>query len=128
MDQNPGLVLTQCDHPSPLKMHTLIYDDEVEYKPLQMASITATLFHPSTPSKLLFGSSGIRRGGCEKVFGSIFHPLVLPEALHSSYPQFRKNFFCLFLLLLIFFFFFFQAKHPVFCLLVFLQGIACITI
>lgn len=93
MNQIPGLVLLQYDHPSLLKMHTLISDDEVEYKPLQMASITATLFHPSTPSEPLLGSSGIRGGGSGKVFSSIFHPHVLPKALHSSYPHFRQNFF-----------------------------------
>lgn len=49
MNQIPGLVLLQYNHP-PLKMHTLICDDEVEYKLLQMAFIMATLFHPSTPS------------------------------------------------------------------------------
>lgn len=92
MNQIPGLVLLQYDHPSRLKMHTLISDDEVEYKPLQMASITATLFHPSTPSEPLLGSSGIRGGGSEKVFSSIVHPHVLPKALHSSYPHFRQNF------------------------------------
>lgn len=123
MDQNPGLVLIQCDHPSPLKMHTLIYDDEVEYKPLQMASITATLFHPSTPSKLLLGNSGIRRGGCEKVFGSIFHPLVLPEALHSSYPQFPKNFFLFVFAAFNLFFFSFRQSTLFFVCLFFFKGL-----
>lgn len=110
-------------------MHLLISGDEVKCKPLQMASIMATLFHPSTPSKLLPGSSGIRGGGSEKAFSSIFHPLVLPEAPNSSYPHFPPNFSVCFLLLLIFFSVVGPAKHPgFFCLLVFLLRIACTTI
>lgn len=114
--------LLQHEHPTALKMHTQrLSGDEVEYKPLQMASITATSFHPSTPSELLLGSFRIRGGGSEKVLGSIFNLGVLPKALHSSYPHFPQNFVLFFPLLM----FFLRRQNTLFfsCLFFFLQRI-----